>query len=379
MNFDYSKCTGCSACKNICPKNCIEMCANDEGFLYPKINENICINCLMCQNVCPLNQEKKNNAITKAYAIKNDCEKIRLESTSGGFFSVLAEYVLENDGLVCGAVYLNDYTVSHILIDNLNDLDKMRGAKYSQSDLGDIFYAIKEKLDLGKIILFSGTPCQVEGLNSYLRRDYNNLITLDLICHGVPSPKIWNEYVLFRSKKDNNGILPNKINLRSKVSGWSKYNYSVNFDYGDNQYLIKNSDDIFMRGFVNDLYLRESCYNCSFKGIKRNSDFTLGDYWGVWNQIPEIDDDKGVSLVFIHSKKGLDLLNVVKDKIEYIEVDCEKSVEENQSALLSANLNKKQRIIIDGKKEIDEIIKEYVYGKKSNLFDKILVRLKIKK
>lgn len=372
-------CMGCTACQSICPKECIIMKEDHEGFRYPHIENNLCINCHLCEKVCPVMNDIviKNNV--KVYAIKNKNEEERLISTSGGFFSVLSNYVLENNGYVCGAAYDNYFNVVHTIIHNKDELYKLRGAKYSQSDLKDIFVQVKSLLENNKLVLFSGTPCQISGLKSYLNKQYKKLITVDLICHGVPSPKIWNYYVQYRSDIDNNGILPKAINLRSKETGWSRYNYCIKFQYEEKEYQEKNNNDIFMIGFVNDLFLRPSCYHCKFKGINRISDFTLGDYWGIWDQQPDFDDNKGVSLVFFQSKKSFALFDLLKDRVNYIEVDEKKSIINNNSMINSAKNHNKREIFMQycNEKNINDMINKSLYENvnKTSFMNKLINKL----
>ena len=331
------ECTTCSACINICPRKCIKFQINEEGFNYPIIDKFKCIECNLCEKVCSVISDEKTISKTRAYAVKNKNEEIRLKSTSGGFFSLLANYVLEKNGYVAGATYDDNFVVRHIIINNMSELYKLRGAKYSQSELGNTFFNIRKLLDEDKLVLFSGTPCQCIGLKRYLKKDYSNLITTDLICHGVPSPKVWQYYIDYRSNKENEGIRPIKINMRCKDSGWSHYNYSTEFVYENGKRtLIPNNQDLFMKAFVGNICLRISCSNCKAKGIERITDFTLGDYWGIWNQYPDFDDDKGTSVILTHTKLGESILKELSDEIELLEVDVDDVYRENGSLIKSS-------------------------------------------
>ena len=198
------------------------------------------------------------------------------------------------------------------------------------------------------MVLFSGTGCQVSGLKNYLQKEYNNLICIDLVCHGVPSPKIWKKYVENRAKIDNEGKFPKRINMRSKATGWSRYSYSIQFFYNEKkQYLQSSGKDSFMRAFISDLCSRPSCTKCQFKGINRNSDFTLGDYWGIWNQDLSMDDNKGTSLVYIHTNKGREMLGKIKDSIIIKEMNIDKSWEENPSVIFSSKLHPKSNLFYE--------------------------------
>ena len=312
---EKNQCTGCTACVSICPRNCIQMKKDNAGFEFPVIMErSACIACGACERVCPVLMKKKDdeNLSTSAYAAFSNNNALRLESSSGGIFSELAATILQRGGVIYGASYDDEGVVRHIEIKEQTELGKLRGAKYSQSILGDSFLSIKKQLDSGRIVLFSGTPCQVAGLKAFLKRDYENLVCIDFVCHGVPSPMVWEKYVKYRSLTDNSDSFPQHINLRNKESGWSHYAYSVQFAYADKKrYLCKNGDDPFMQLFVKDYILRESCSSCHFKGYHRVSDITLADYWGVSKYSPKMNHLQGVSLLLVHSIKGMKVLNSI--------------------------------------------------------------------
>lgn len=380
VNFiEKYQCTGCTACASVCPKQCISMIKDDEGFNYPHIDESKCIQCNLCETVCPVIHKQVLHTDTKSHAAINNDEEIRLNSTSGGIFTLLAQYVLDKNGYVIGAAYDEQFTVRHIIINNINDVYKLRGAKYSQSELGDTFIIIKELLDKDNWVLFSGTPCQVGGLKSFLRKDYDKLVTVDLICHGVPSPMVWSKYLKYRLQQDSQSKI-NNINLRSKISGWSKYNYSVVFDYDHSQYQTINSNDIYMKSFVSDICLRPSCSQCSFKGIYRVSDFTLGDYWGVWDQLPDMDDNKGTSLVFVHSELGRRIFNEIDSYIRNIEVNSEEAIKMNPSMIMSSPKNSHREEFMNDirDKGFSEDIMRYfpIANEKEPFFNKVKRKIK---
>ncbi len=328
-------CTGCSACANACPEQCIQMAADAEGFLRPKIDSSQCVVCGTCQNVCPVLHPKAHSHETVAYAAVHKDDAIRLESTSGGVFSLLCQWVLDHGGIVFGAAYADDFSVAHGCVEKASDLSKLRTAKYAQSAIGDSYRRAKTFLEQGRYVLFSGTPCQIGGLRTFLGKDYGRLLTVDLICHGVPSPAVWEHYIQYRGEQDAQGERPTSINLRSKESGWA--GYSIRFDYAGGQtYRMPNSQDPYLRCFVKDLCLRPSCYACSFKGIDRCSDFTLGDYWGVWSQLPELDDNQGTSIVLLHSEKAKRIWPELLSGMKAVQVDADQCFSENPSALSSA-------------------------------------------
>ena len=341
-------CTGCTACVNSCPYQCIQMKTDEVGFMFPKIVDiSQCISCGVCESICPVRKEKELvKCVTIAYAAYTKNEYTRLQSSSGGIFSELAISVLKAGGTAYGASYYENGVVRHIQIDNRDDIGKLRGAKYSQSILGYSFQTIKKILDTEKIVLFSGTPCQVAGLKSFLRRDYENLICIDFVCHGVTSPIVWDKYIQYRAENDNNGIRPKTINLRSKESGWSRYSYSVEFVYSDGKrYLCKNDSDSFMRLFVGDYILRECCDDCLFKGYDRTSDITLADFWGIWDIDPKMDDNKGTSLILTHTSKGEKLFKTIAENIKCKQVTLEQASYKNQSMLKSA-VHKDSRSVV---------------------------------
>ena len=281
--------------------------------------------------------DRRQSVETNAYAcyIKND--EIRKCSSSGGIFSELANLVLNQKGLVYGAAYDEKCMVKHVCIDNSEDLQKLRGAKYVQSSLGNCYQDIKKQLESGREVLFSGTPCQVVGLKSFLRKDYDHLICIDFVCHGVPLPAVWEKYIQYRMKMDHQESVPVHINMRNKETGWSRYSYSVEFRYADGRrYISENSDDFFMQLFVNNYILRKSCGNCRFKGYERTSDITLGDFWGIWDIAPEMDDNEGTSLVLTHSKKGKRLFDMLAKNINFKQVTLEQASRMNPSLLESS-------------------------------------------
>lgn len=355
-------CSGCFACASICPKQCITMVADKEGFLYPDINQNECIHCNLCENICPMLSNHGINTKPNAYAAKNTDTEIRNQSTSGGVFSILSEYVLSRGGIVFGATYNDKFEVEHIGIESMDEISKLRGAKYAQSRIGEVYKNVKVNLERKRMVLFSGTPCQVSGLKSYLNNCYNQLICVDLICHGVISPSVWSEYVKYRIEKDGYGQMPRQVNLRCKASGWSRYSYSVLFEYEKGNYCKLQSEDLMMNAFGANVCLRPSCSNCHFKGLERDSDFTLGDYWGIWNQISYFDDNKGVSLVFVNTKKGQELWGKLQRKMDVIEVEPTRAIEENMSAVESSIPSTQRELFMENVKIIgfEESVRNFI-------------------
>lgn len=332
--IDKKLCNGCSACVFICPKNCIVMERNKEGFLYPKIDSNKCVNCGACKTLCPVaNREEKKKSIS-AYAVINKDENIRKSSSSGGVFTELAKYVLSKNGVVFGAAFDDNFIVKHICVQNEDDLEKLRKSKYVQSQIGESYKQAKALLEQNKIVLFTGTPCQIGGLQAYLRKPYKNLITQDIICHGVPSPKVWEKYL---EKKRKKGKIKN-ISFKDKSTGW--HSYSLTFEYENVKDSELVSENLYMRLFLKNISLRHSCYNCAFKSKYRDSDITLADFWGVEKVNTKFCDDKGVSLVVLNTPKGKEIFDIVNDGLIYEKTDFEKAISYNPFMTSSVVPNK---------------------------------------
>ena len=331
-----NQCCGCSACQDVCPKNAITMVEDKEGLLYPVIDENKCIDCGMCCNVCPSINVKTKESLLKAYAAYNKNEKIRLKSSSGGIFTLIAEDILKKNGIVYGAAFDENFEVKHIRITNITELEKLRGSKYVQSNCNGIYSKCKRDLDSGMNVLFSGTPCQIEALKCYLKKSYDNLFCIDIICHGVPSRLVWRKYLQYRVNFAKSKI--EQIAFRLKNEGWKQF--AVQFVFANGTAYCQNlHKDIFMRGFLKNLYLRPSCYACKFKTKERISDITLADFWGINNIYPDIDDDKGISLVIVHSIKGSNLFEKLKTNMFCIEVNIDNAIKYNKSMIISVKNN----------------------------------------
>ncbi len=338
-------CTGCTACVSACPKGCISMIADENGFLCPVVDENCCVACGLCERTCPIvSPLKMVEHEPKAYAAYSADESMRIESSSGGVFTEIAKAVLSEGGIVFGAAYNEQFEVVHICVDSEEDLAKLRGAKYAQSNLCGIFTDVKTKLDAGMRVLFSGTPCQVGGLKAFLSKDYPNLLTVDFVCHSVPSPMAWREYVKYRAVQDNGGALPESINLRAKTTGWSRYQYSNWFQYSsDVSHSAKSSESLYMKLFTGGYISRESCENCQFKGYSRVSDLTIGDFWGIWDIVPEMDDNKGTSVVLVQSPHGAEFLDKIGERLALQAVTLEEASRQNQAMLKTSALNTRRQ------------------------------------
>lgn len=365
------ECSGCHACYSVCPTNCIIMENDKEGFFYPKVLKDNCINCGLCEKVCPiLNKKKTNNDIEKlvypkAYACYNLDNQVRKNSSSGGLFFLLAGQIIQRGGIVYGATFNKEMEVCHIGVEKIEELHSLQGAKYVQSRIGDIYVKIKDQLNKGRLVYFSGTPCQIDGLLFFLRRKYNNLFCQDLICHGVPSPQIWKKYLNYRNM--NFRKPPTKINFRDKKNGWRAYDLCINYDEGI--YRCDHWHDPYMKAFLGNYSLRPSCYDCQSKSLSRSSDITLADFWGIENMEPSLDDDKGISLVFINTKKGENLFASILEKIIKREVDVLNAVQYNPSAYKSVQWTQeretfmKEIFVGDFRKVVNQYTKEKWYSK----------------
>lgn len=324
------KCTGCTACANKCPKKAIEMKEDEFGFIRAFVDKEKCIQCGLCERRCPQIRELKHNIEEpECYAVWAD-EKTKNESSSGGVFSILASYVLEQDGVVCGAAYNSDFSVVHMCIENSEDLRKIQKSKYMQSNIRDSYENIEQYLESGRVVLFSGTPCQVAGLNTFLEKDYENLFTLDLICKGVPSYKIFKESI-----ENVNWNEIESIDFRDKEYGWNADHLVIKFKDGSKRVLsTKQSVDTigtngrehnwYSEAFLQGYICNEACDDCKFAQIPRQADITIGDFWGIWDIDYECFNKQGVSLLLTNTNKGRRLFDSVKNKLEKCE---KKSVE----------------------------------------------------
>lgn len=313
-----NECTGCKMCADACPKSAISFKTDERGFWYPKIDYDKCVHCEVCSRKCPSMSKDVNEQgtgpITYSAWLKDD--GMRVESTSGGMFYAFAAYIMSQGGAIAGCSYSDDWkSAKHIIIDSFDDLYKVVGSKYFQSDTAGIYKAVKNRLNEGKPLLFCGTPCQVAALHSYLGKDYENLYYLDFICRSINSPLAFKSYLEELEKKHNAKV--NYVHLKNKKNGWHSLASQVKFENGDEE--INDKDhDWWVKGFIyNDLYTRESCFNCQYKTLPRqNADISIGDFWGIQYQSEE-DERKGISVVLVNTEKGKQLFDAVKDQLKY--------------------------------------------------------------
>lgn len=318
--LDKSQCCGCEACRNICPRQCILMKDDKEGFLYPEVNLADCIDCGLCEKVCPVLHPAKERRPVAVYAAKHCDDNIRLVSSSGGVFTFIAEKVIDEGGVVFGARFNDQWKVIHDYVETKDRLSCLRGSKYVQSRIGDTYKQALHFLQSGRKVLFTGTSCQIAGLKLFLRKEYDNLLTADVICHGVPSPKVWKKFL--DEITSTNRLQVTDISFRNKQKGWRNYFLSVKSDEKELSDIPVYSG-IYSHLFLADLMLRPSCYSCPAKSGESCSDITLGDFWGIENILPEFDDDKGCSVALLYNPKskyfieGMNISDVVYNQAKH--------------------------------------------------------------
>ena len=317
-------CSGCTACYCVCPTGAISLLEDSEGFLYPKVDKDKCTDCGLCNKVCPFTKREhisnKNINIT-AYATKHLSKEVLNESTSGGMFTALSDYILSLDGVIYGAAFDDSFNVVHIRAEDAVNRDRMRGSKYVQSNLNAAFKSIKEDLRKEKYVLFTGTPCHVDGLKAYLKKDYEKLFCCDLICHGSPSPKVWKSYVEFLENTCHSKLVSYKF--RPKKFGWYQHNELSVFENGKEFHSCAKSN-LFRELYYSRLIMRPACHNCKYTNLLRPSDITIADCRGIDNVIKDFDAYDGASLVILNNNKGKDLFSLIPHNLKYYEVDINK-------------------------------------------------------
>ncbi|MBE6794034.1 MAG: 4Fe-4S dicluster domain-containing protein [Ruminococcaceae bacterium] len=357
--IDELKCTGCSACFNVCPQKCINMLQNEEGFFYPTIDSTNCIDCGACKSVCPVLRDDFADAFNSPVAVAayNNNRSVIENSSSGGIFTALSEYVISNGGVVYGAAFTDDFNVSHIRVDSIGDIALLKGSKYLQSFLGDALLQVKSDLKSGLKVLFSGTPCQIAGLRSFLKKPYDNLICVDIICHSVPSSLVWQYYL--KNAESVIGAEIQQVNFRDKRDNWQQYCMSIKSSSGE--YVRKLDENAYMKAFLTGLSTRPSCYSCKFKGQNRGSDITIGDFWGCSDVCPEFVNDRGTSLVLLQTEKGKIIFDCVKNNLNTLMVDHEQALAHNPAYYVAAKPHRNRA--------------EFFSGLASESFDALVERL----
>ena len=334
---DLEQCSGCSACANVCPVQAISMAENAQGFLYPNINTEKCIDCYKCRKTCPvLNKFLDDGKEPLAFAVKNNDDAVRRMSSSGGVFNSLAQKVIDKGGQVFTPAFDKNFNLNHIMVDNKENVQKLLGSKYVQSQIGDCYKQVLKALEQGNQVLFSGTPCQVGGLKAFLKKDYDNLITQDIICHGVPSLDSFKKYLEYRKRKAHADSVANIV-FREKQGDGST---CLKIEFSNGQvYKGDYTKDKFIKSFLSNLNIRTACLDCSFKQKHRTSDITLGDFWGAETYAPQMDDGKGVSLVMLHTEKAIEFISDIKNELQMQQVVFNDAIKYNPSFLYSTKEN----------------------------------------
>lgn len=338
MNIPVANCSSCGACANICAHGAITMQLDKEGFYRPVVDSSKCVKCGLCEKVCPWENEvfnpngsSKSPKTVAAYALNDE---IRLQSSSGGIFTVLAEKVLDDGGVVVGVAQLSPTKFGHIIVDDKDDLANLRGSKYVQADVGTIYKDIRALLKNGRKVLFSGTPCQVAGLYAVLgRKTFENLYTIDIVCHGTPSVKVYQKFIESLSVAQKS--LLQFTAFRDKSTGWKSYSVTHFFCNGEKKTIPYNKSN-YMRMFLSRICQNKSCVNCLYRKLPRIADITLGDYWGVAKHHPEMDDDKGTSVVLINTKRGERLYLSIGNNIKQCESSLENAIAGNPCIVRSS-------------------------------------------
>lgn len=359
MLANLEMCTGCSACVSICPQNCINLEENKEGFDYPKVNRQLCIDCRLCEKTCPVGKEVLSTFDTKSVAVQNKNEEIRSKSSAGGFVGAIAEYVFSNKGVLYGAGFTKENHVKHMRVTSIEECfeKKIFSSKYVSSELGGIFNEIKNDLNKNLYVCFVGLPCQVAGLICFLGKKYSNLLTIDLTCYGVPSRKLYRMFLDYLEKRYKSKI--RDVKFRDKIFGYSAPTMSVEFENG--RVCSQNSAvKTYLRTFFANISIRKSCSVCFFKGVDRLSDFTIGDCKNIKSFVSEFDDDKGTTVLYVHSQKGEEIIsNLENCRINIIPLD---------KVIDSCGKKMVQRVVLNEKREdffsdIDDIPYEVLIDK----------------
>lgn len=377
IDLNKIECTGCTACQSICPKGAIHMEANQEGFQYPIIDTEKCIQCGLCVKICEGRHSwASKDGVLNAYGVKAKKDADRKGSQSGGAFWVFAQDVIANGGVVYGVRLDEAFVARHARAATMEELAAFRGSKYVQSDVGDAFKRVKDDLKAGRTVLFSGTPCQVAGLRSYLNKDYINLITIDLVCHGVPSPLVWKEYLEYQKKKHHGQNLE-QVEFRDMTQAWGRHCEKLVFGG------IAYDFDVYASLFFSHLIIREECFRCKFANLNRVSDITIGDFWGIEDVDVSFKDELGVSSVLVNTQKGQDLFEHMQHQFNYFQCTAADIANKNPNLSKPSKYpQNRENFWKDYKRGIDYVINKYSavslqYKLKKTVY-RILKKLKIR-
>lgn len=322
---DKTQCCGCSACEQICPKKCIRMVSDFEGFSYPKVDIDNCINCGLCEKVCPvLNRYPEKEEPLKCYLGKSTDEIVRSNSSSGGIFAEIAKLIIQKGGVVFGVRFDEQWNVIYDYTESLDGLKAFYGSKYVQANPEKAYTLARKFLTEGRVVLYSGTPCVIAGLNHFLQKTYNNLITLDIVCHSIPSSKIWKKYLFELSEQHDADV--KYVSFRNKSNTWSHYSLCIQMRTRNGELINMveaKEKNAYMRGFLNDLFTKPSCCKCPARNYTSGSDITVADAWGINRFHPELNDEKGISHILINSGKGEEIFNSLKTRLDYINISYE--------------------------------------------------------
>lgn len=410
---DKSQCCGCHSCVQRCPKHCISMQMDEEGFLYPKVATDTCIDCGICEKACPVLNQSADKLPLQVYAAKNRNEDICTKSSSGGVFSMLAEHTINEGGVVFGARFNERWDVEHAYMDTIDGIGQFRSSKYVQSKIGDTYSEAEKFLKEGRQVLFTGTPCQIAGLRKYLRKDYENLLCVDVICHGTPSPGVWRDYIrsiispkgrkntvsssIYSPLSEGDALRIKGITFRDKRLGWKKFSFVLQSSRGNSRSeensvsssLITFTEPVYknlwMRSMLHNFMLRPSCYYCPARKGRSGSDILLGDFWGINRCYPEFYSKKGVSLVLAYTEKGKSLIESLgidlHDATYADALDCNTNIEESEarpklrSSFFADYNNSGIKTLLAYCKIIEpNEVQRYL----SKVYNKILIILKIK-
>lgn len=351
-NVNYiseENCCGCGACYQICPKKSIRMEENIRGFLVPVVNQEICINCGACLKVCPEKVEPQLNTVKKSYAAIAKKKDMLIASTSGGIFGTLAELVILESGCVYGCAWDDDLNARHKRVERMEDLKDIQKSKYVQSDTNTSFIDVRNDLKQGRKVLYCGTACQIAGLKKFLNGNEDQLITIEVACHGVPSPGLFQKYIMWRSKQENRRVVEMQFRNKEKHKKGEHYMFFLKYENGEKAYYLSNEDPYY-GSFLEGRTLRETCYHCKYKERKRVADILLGDFWGIEKEHRSFPAQYGASAVVITSEKGEKLFNMARDKLRVEDSEFEKIIAHNTSIVSCSNCDSKRRL-----KSIDSI------------------------